>query len=116
MSFLLDTNVVSELGKGDRCHDAVREWIRLVPSGDLHVSVLTIGELRRGVESLRRRDPTGARSLDSWLARLVRDREDRVREVSREVAEEWGASTSLIPSPPSTACSQRRRACTGSRW
>jgi toxin FitB len=95
--FLLDTNVVSELRKGERCHPGVREWIRPVRSEDLHVSVLTIGELRRGVESLRRRDPPGARSIDSWLARLVRDQEDRILGVSREIAEEWGRLN--VPDP-----------------
>jgi hypothetical protein len=67
MSFLVDTNVISELRKGARAHTRVRDWFRSVDDDALYLSVLVIGELRQGIERLRRRDPAAAASLDRWL-------------------------------------------------
>lgn len=60
MSYLLDTNVISELQKGSRANAAVRSWFAGVADEDLFLSVLTIGEIRQGVERIRRRDPDAA--------------------------------------------------------
>jgi predicted nucleic acid-binding protein len=89
MSFLLDTNVVST-ARRSAGHAGVRAWLRSVPAADLFVSVLVVGELRRGVEQLRRRDPQQAAVLEAWLLRLVADYRDRVLPVTAAVAEEWG--------------------------
>lgn len=70
MSYLLDTNVVSELRKGERADHGVIEWITEVPD-DLYLSVLVLGELRRGIQLVRRRDTPGADALDRWLQRLL---------------------------------------------
>lgn len=56
----------------------------------LFLSVLTIGEIRRGVESIRRRDASAAAVLDAWLSRLVALHRERLLPVSEPVAEEWG--------------------------
>ena len=90
MSFLLDTNVVSELRKRDRCHAEVVRWITDVDDEDLFVSVMTLGEIRRGVELLRRRDPDGARPLDRWLRDVERDYSTRTLPIDREIANLWG--------------------------
>ena len=87
---LVDTNVISELRKGDRCHPAVRRWFDSVSTDEIFLSVLTIGELRRGVESVRRRDERAARSLDTWLTRLATEQADRILGVDLAVADEWG--------------------------
>jgi toxin FitB len=63
MAFLLDTNVLSELRKGERCNPFVRRWFSAVEADDLYVSVLVVGEIRRGIELLRRRDTRGATGL-----------------------------------------------------
>lgn len=57
MGFLIDTNVLSELRKGPKMNVNVREWFDAVPSDDIFLSTLVIGEVRHGIELLRRRDP-----------------------------------------------------------
>ncbi len=90
MSFLLDTNIVSELRKRQRCDPGVAVWFAGVDDEEVHLSVLVIGELRQGVERLRDRDPRGAGALDRWLSGLVLAHGDRILEIDRSIAEEWG--------------------------
>ncbi len=90
MSFLVDTNVISELRKGDRADSACRAWLSAVADEEIFLSVLTVGEIRQGVERIRRRDVAAASALDSWLARLVEAHRDRLVPVDRLIAEEWG--------------------------
>jgi toxin FitB len=88
--YLLDTNVLSELRKGRRCNRGVAAWFSEVADADLGLSVLVVGEIRRGIEAIRRRDDARAAALDQWLARLLRDHGERILPVDRQVAEEWG--------------------------
>ncbi len=97
MSYLLDTNVVSELRKGSRADKSVRAWFRGVDDESLFLSVLVVGELRRGVESIRRRDLAAATSLDRWLETLVAAYSDRILSVTMEVAAVWGRFN--VPDP-----------------
>jgi len=90
VTYLLDTNVLSELRKGRRCHPNVAAWFTEVADAHLFLSVLVIGEIRRGVEVIRRRDTARATALDQWLTRLVRDHGERILPVDRAVAEQWG--------------------------
>jgi toxin FitB len=96
-SFLLDTNVISELRKGRRADPSVSSWFADIADEEVFLSVLTIGEIRRGVESVRRRDPDSAASLDRWLAGLSEAHGDRIIPVDRAVAEEWGRMN--VPNP-----------------
>lgn len=95
--FLLDTNVVSELRKGRRAHSNVTSWFAQIADEEILLSVVTIGEIRRGVESVRRRDPDSAASLDRWLARLTEAHGERILPVDRAIAEEWGRMN--VPDP-----------------
>lgn len=97
MSYLLDTNVLSELRKGERADPAVSSWFGELTEEDVFLSVLTLGEIRRGIESLRRRDRKSAAALDSWLGRISEAHLDRVLPVTRSVAEEWGRLS--VPDP-----------------
>jgi toxin FitB len=97
LSYLLDTNVISELRKGERANTNVREWFEGLDDEEIYLSVLSIGEIRRGIESVRRRDPDSAAALDSWLARLDEAHGDRILAVDRTVAEEWGRMN--VPDP-----------------
>ena len=90
MSLLVDTNVVSELRKGARADTRVRTWFASVANADLHLSVLVVGELRRGIERVRPKDAKQAAALERWLQRLVREHSDRILPVDRRVAEQWG--------------------------
>jgi predicted nucleic acid-binding protein len=60
LSYLVDTNVISELRKGERANPAVRSWFADVEDAEIFLSALTVGEIRRGIESVRRRDPDSA--------------------------------------------------------
>ena len=95
--FLLDTNVISELRKGERANQNVRSWFAELADEEIFLSVLTIGEIRRGIESIRRRDPDAATALDSWLARIVEAHRDRIIGIDRAIAEEWGRLN--VPNP-----------------
>jgi len=50
---------------------------------------MTVGEIRKGIESIRRRDFDSAAVLECWLQRLVNDHGDRILAIDGEVAEEW---------------------------
>jgi len=73
MRYLLDTNIVSELRKGTRCDPAVaaREQAELIPHGGA-ISVITVGEIRKGIALIAPRDPQQAARLESWLAKTSR--------------------------------------------
>ena len=90
MSFLLDTNVVSELRRGLASNQGVAEWFDGQSARELFLSVVTIGEVRQGIEQIRSRDARQASALDRWLTGLVQFYEDRVLYIDGDVAEEWG--------------------------
>jgi predicted nucleic acid-binding protein len=96
VSFVLDTNVVSELRK-QRPHPRVDAWFRSVASADLYLSVLVVGEIVQGVERLRRRDPAQAVVYDRWLSDLREEHADRILPVDGAVADEWGRLN--VPDP-----------------
>jgi predicted nucleic acid-binding protein len=98
VGFLLDTNVVSE-ARRPRGDAGVKRWMASAPSGELYLSVLTVGEIRRGVQRLRRRDPGQAEAYEEWLETLGRDYAERLLPVTAEVAEEWGRITAGDPVP-----------------
>ena len=98
--FLLDTNVVSELRKRERCAPKVTSWARTVPLNQDFLSVLVVGELRRGATLKRRTDPATADSLERWIARLIQLYSDRVLPITLEIAYEWGRLSALRPIPP----------------
>jgi predicted nucleic acid-binding protein len=95
--FLVDTNVLSELRKGPRANPKVLGWFRSVDDAALYLSVLVIGELRQGVERLRRRDPPAAAKLDRWLHELIERHADQTLPVDAAVAERWGRLN--VPDP-----------------
>jgi hypothetical protein len=87
--FLLDTNVVSELMKA-RPNRRVAEWVNATAEDLLHLSVITIGEIRKGIDLLDESEPTRA-ALQSWLDRDVRLRfAGRLLVFDDAVAERWG--------------------------
>jgi predicted nucleic acid-binding protein len=96
VAFLLDTSVIAEARK-PAPNPNVRAWLETVPEAELYLSVLVVGELRQGVERLRRRDPAQAEPYEAWLSALERSFADRVVPVSAEVCEEWGRLN--VPGP-----------------
>ena len=90
MTFLVDTDVVWELRKGSRSHAGVRRWFEDAPDESLHLSVVTVREVRRGIELRRRTDRVAASALEQWLARVMEAHGSRVLPVDRAVADQWG--------------------------
>jgi predicted nucleic acid-binding protein len=95
LSFLLDTNAVSEIRRGR--DQWVRAWVSEVADADLHLSVLTLGEIRKGIELLRDRDPAQAEGFASWLNELRTRFADRIVPIDDRVAEEWGRLNAAAP-------------------
>jgi hypothetical protein len=93
----LDTNVLSEVRKGRRCHPRVAHWIESADAEDLATSVLVVGEIRRGIERLRSKDGAQARVLEKWLERVRVEFAGRILDVDERVAEEWGRLN--VPNP-----------------
>ena len=99
MAYLLDTNVVSELRKGNRCEAAVREWFDALDDDDAYLSVLVIGEIERGIERIRKRDPKSAARLRRWLSGLCTQFDDRILPVTLPIARTWGKLGAPNPIP-----------------
>ena len=96
MSFLLDTNVISEVRK-PQGNAQVKAWFAAAPADALYLSVLVVGEVQRGVALLHRRDPHQAAIYDAWLVQLRQDYADRILLITLDIAEEWGRLN--VPNP-----------------
>lgn len=98
MSWLLDTTVISQIRKGSRGDPGVARWAA-DRQDDAWLSVLTIGEIRRGIELKRRKDEVTARHLEIWLQGLLGCFESRVLPIDDRVAEVWGRVNVPDPRP-----------------
>jgi predicted nucleic acid-binding protein len=99
VSFLIDTNIISEVCKRGRCDPNVAAWWSRLAEDDLWLSSLVLGEIRKGVELARRHDSRKAKALEGWLADIVSSFGDRVLPVDAAVVDQWGR-TSAIRSVP----------------
>jgi len=89
--YLIDTNVVSEARKGKKANPGVLKFFQTTDANDLYLSVQTIGEIRRGLENIRRRgDLPQARKLEKWLDLIVAEYADRILGFDEECAQVWG--------------------------
>lgn len=98
VAYLLDTNVVSETRK-KKADSGVMAFLRGVDSSSLYLSVLTVGELRKGVVAMRRQDPAAAKSLAAWVEGLEAGFADRIVGIDRAIARLWGEWSSDRPRP-----------------
>jgi predicted nucleic acid-binding protein len=100
MTYLLDTNVLSETRKRQPAV-GVAKWIAATPSDRMHISVLTLGEIERGIARSRSRgDRDQVAALERWLQDLQAGFEDRILSVSLTVAAAWGRQPQQQPLPP----------------
>lgn len=90
MNFLLDTNVVSEYRKGWNGDPGVAAWFASVPDERLFLSVIVMGELRKGAEAKERKDPLAAQVLRNWLSSVELLYGDRILPFERGDADIWG--------------------------
>jgi predicted nucleic acid-binding protein len=97
VNYLVDTNVISEVRKGQRCDQTVMNWWTGVAPERIFLSVLTIGEIRKGVENIRRRDARSASTLEGWLLQIIRYYRDQILPIELDIVEEWGWMS--VPNP-----------------
>lgn len=98
MSFLIDTNVVSELAR-PRPDRRVVVWSETAGVASSYLSVLTIGEIAKGVAKLQQRNAAAGAALHDWLVGLQQQYADRIIDIDTEVAQAWGriASRRSVP-------------------
>ncbi|MEE4292434.1 MAG: type II toxin-antitoxin system VapC family toxin [Xanthomonadales bacterium] len=92
--YLVDTDVLNEARKQSRANPGVREFLRNAASSRelLYLSVVTIGEFRRGIERIRARgESSEAVRMERWLERILEEYPDHVLGFDSEAAQLWGA-------------------------
>ena len=86
--YLVDTDVISAARKGAKANAGVRQFLKTTDASDLYMSAQTIGEIRRGLESIRHRgDQPQARKLEKWLGLVTTDYADRILSFDKECAQ-----------------------------
>jgi predicted nucleic acid-binding protein len=99
VTYLLDTNVISEVRKRNPA-PSVTGWMSDTPAGELHVSVLTFGEIEQGIVRLRARgDLQQATSIERWLRGMQQAFADRALPITKSVSAEWGRRPPEYPLP-----------------
>ncbi len=116
--FLLDTNVISAARRPERS-EALARWLRAQREEDLFLSVITLGEIARGIRLQERRNPAFARDLEVWLSRTETLFRDRILPFTAQDARIWGRLSADIGHPgadlmiAATALSHRAVVVTG---
>jgi toxin FitB len=96
--YLLDTVILSELRKKNR-NAAVVGWFQAVAASDPYLSVLTVGEVQRGIVSQERLNSVFAQELTAWLNAVERWYADRILPVTPSIARRWGRLAGEIGNP-----------------
>lgn len=99
MNYLIDTNVISEVRKGARCNVHVSAWYASIADEDLFLSTLVLGEIRKGVELARPRDPGKAAALERWLREVEAAFDGRVLGIDNAVSDQWGRMSAIRSVP-----------------
>ena len=99
--YLVDTNVISEARKGVKANAGVREFFQTADAAGIYLSAQTIGEIRRGLENIRRRgDLSQTKKLEKWLDLVVSDYADKILNFDEACAQVWGRLMSPHPEHP----------------
>jgi len=91
--YLIDTNVLSDVRKKSKANPGVLDFFDRVNASELrvYISVITVGELRRGVELIRHRGDSGqAEHLEKWLQSLLNEYSDHILGLDADTAQLWG--------------------------
>jgi predicted nucleic acid-binding protein len=99
LKYLLDTNIISEVRKGAKCNANVFRWYESIDDSAIYLSVLVLGEIRKGVERTRPSDPDRARALERWLATAIGSFAERILPIDQAIADEWGRMAARRPVP-----------------
>lgn len=100
MAYLLDTCLISELRK-PACNAGVAAWMACIDPDEAYLSVITMGEIRRGIELHRTKDAKAAGALERWLLGLESHYGDRVLPITATIADGWGRLSLDQPLPVS---------------
>lgn len=95
VSYLLDTVVLSELRKSNPAASVLR-WIRAQKSGQIFISVVSVGEIERGIEKIRKSDSAFADKLGRWLETLLTVYGEHILPVSTPIARRWGSLSAKL--------------------
>ena len=93
--FLLNTDVLSALRRRERHPEAVR-WVETQRTADLYISVVTVGQIERGITQQQPRDPSFAGELALWLDRVLAWYSDRILIVDAATARRWGQLSATL--------------------
>src|SRR5688500_14048864 len=91
--YLIDTNIISEARKGSLANPGVQAFFRqaMKMGTGVFLSVMTVGELRRGIDHIRHRgDTVQANCLDAWLTMVVDEYHDYILPIDQDIAQVWG--------------------------
>ncbi|MES9830132.1 MAG: type II toxin-antitoxin system VapC family toxin [Candidatus Thiodiazotropha sp.] len=91
--YLVDTNIISEVRKRSKANKGVRAFFKqaIADETPMFISVVTVGELRRGIELIRHRgDTRQANQLEKWLEALLVEYKDSILDINQDVAQLWG--------------------------
>ncbi|PZM14066.1 type II toxin-antitoxin system VapC family toxin [Rhizobium tubonense] len=92
--YLVDTNVISEARRGTA---QATSWLRSVDPRTVYLSVITLGEIMRGIALKQKSDPRTAVHLEEWLRRIQLDHKDRILPITDRIAVEWARISALRP-------------------
>jgi predicted nucleic acid-binding protein len=96
MAWLLDSNVLSELRKKVPDPKVLR-WVEEHEADFLYISVISLGEIREGIEAKRLKDPEQAKAIEKWFIKVMDNYKPRILDVTKEIADRWGR---LCPGQP----------------
>jgi predicted nucleic acid-binding protein len=99
VSYLIDTNIISEVRKGDRCDPHVSAWYASIADEQVFLSTLVLGEIRKGVELVRPRDADKAAALEQWLQQIEAAFDGRVLGIDNAVSDQWGRMSAIRSIP-----------------
>jgi len=91
--YLIDTNVISEIRKGNKANPGVRQFFdaAIQDNAPLYISAITIGELRRGVDLIfHRGDASQGKRLEDWLNTLLEEYQNNILNIDGDIALLWG--------------------------
>ena len=89
MSFLLDTDILSAIRRKQRDQN-LEKWLHSINSFDVYISVVTLGEVERGITLQRQNNPEFAKDLQSWLDTIIDRYQQRILPLSISIAQRWG--------------------------
>jgi len=99
VNYLIDTNIISEVRKGKRCDPHVAAWYASIADEELFLSPLVLGEIGKGIELARPRNPDKAAALERWLRQVEAAFDGRVLGIDNAVSDQWGRMNAIRSIP-----------------